>query len=271
MRSILREPLLHFLVLGALLLAADTIWRQARKPVVEITAEAVNAQATQTAQRLGRPLTLEEKERLAREMLQDEILFREAQKHGMLEDNSVRRTLVQMMRSSLKPVSAPPSDEELNQVRLRLPRENTVLPELIAFEHVSYTGADKVPAGALEKLRLGEKLASSDGVRLNNPLPPTYRPQIERILGKDFSDKVFSLPPNQWHGPLTSERGVHFVFVTSLKREEPVPLQELRQMLEARWRREQEDQAVTAEVEKLRSEYWIILPQLTAGESEAKP
>ena len=113
MRKLFREPLVHFLIAASALLALDWLTRPLRKPVVEITPAAVEAQAVASRMRLGRELTPEERTRLPEEMLQDEILFREAQKRGMVSDNQVRGTLIAMMRSALRPVSEEPSDDEL--------------------------------------------------------------------------------------------------------------------------------------------------------------
>lgn len=265
MPALFREPLLHFLVLGSLLFGADALWQQQRKPVVEIKAQALTAQAGVAEQRFGRPLTAQELQRLESKMLEDEILFREAQLRGMVADNRVRNTLIQMMRSSLKPVTAPPSEKELEETRARLPLESTSLPAKISFEHVSFTSLDRVPADLLEKLRAGEAPPVGDAVRLGNPLPPTFRPQLERLLGAEFVGKLFKLPINEWHGPLQSTRGVHLLRVVSLQPDQPLPMEEMRHMLESRWREAQEDKAVEMEVEKLKANYRVIRPDSTAN------
>jgi len=262
MRALLREPLLHFTLLAALLLGLNSFWTNGRKPVIEITAEAVMAQAEVSEQRLGRRLRAEERNQLAQEMLREEILFREAQRRGMVADNQVRGTLIAMMRTALKPVQAPPSDDELNKVRSALPRDSTTLPEQISFEHVSFATADKVPTDLLARLRAGASAqALGETIRLANPLPPTYRPQLDRLLGTDFVAEVGKLPLNEWHGPLTSTRGVHFVRVLSRQAEQPLPMEQLRPMLESQWMKSREGDAVAGEVEKLKADYHIVLPE----------
>ena len=261
MRALFREPLLHFIILAAGLLAINSWTSTLRKPVVEISAAAVEAQAGMSAQRLGRTLTLEERTRLTEEMLQEEILFREAQKRGMVSDNQVRGTLIAMMRSALKPVTAEPTEAELNATRSKLPRENTTLPQQISFDHVSFSSAEKIPADLLAKLRSGADPRSlGEPMRMANPLPPTYRPQVERLLGNEFTEKIFVQPLNEWHGPLTSSTGVHFVRIISRQAEQPLPLEAIRPMLEAHWMNEQQGDAVAREVDRLKAQYRIVLP-----------
>jgi len=271
MRTILREPLLHFVIIAAALLALNSFMSPLRRPVVEISAAAVDAQAAVSAQRLGHELTPEERGRLTDEMLQEEILFREAQKRGMVSDNQVRNTLIAMMRSALKPMTAEPTDEELIATRAKLPRENTTLPQQVSFEHVSFTRAENVPADLLAKLRGGENpKALGEPLRLANPLPPTYRPQIERLTGKEFSDQVFVQPIGEWQGPLTSSLGVHFVRVIDRQAEQPLALEAIKPMLESHWMSEKQGDAVEREVNKLKENYRIILPKSAATKEVEK-
>jgi hypothetical protein len=271
MRPLFREPLLHFIVIAALLLALDAATRRSRKPLVEFTAAAVEAQAEASARQLGRPLTPDERRDLIDRMLQDEILFLEARKRGMVADNQVRGTLVAMMRSALKPVTAEPTGEELEALRATLPRESTTLPEQIAFDHVSFTAPEKVPAGLLDELRGGaDPKAFGEPLRLANPFPPTYRPQLERLLGKDFAQQVFVQPPGDWRGPLASSLGMHFIRVTTRQPEQPLPLESIKPLLLGHWNSERQDDAVSKEVEKLKAGYRIVLPAAAPTKGDGK-
>jgi hypothetical protein len=271
MRTLLREPLLHFLVLAGMLFALNSFWSERRKPLVEITAAAVQAQARVSEQRLRRPLSAADIDRLTQEMLQQEILFQEAQRRGMVADNQVRGTLISMMRTALKPVTAAPDDAALLALRDELPREATTLPEQLSFEHVSFTTPDKVPPDLLAKLRAGASSSSlGETIRLANPLPPTYRPQLDSLLGTDFVARLVRLPLNKWHGPLTSTRGIHFVRLISRSAEQSLPMDQLRPLLESHWLKSHEADAVAREVAKLKEDYRILLPKRSSATEAAK-
>jgi hypothetical protein len=261
-RSFIREPLLHFLLAAAALLALDFWTRPLRKPVLEIQAAAVEAQSSMSAQRLGRPLTATERAAIADQLLEDEILFQEAQKRGMVTDNQVRSTLIAMMRSALKPVTAEPTDAELNATRSKLPRESTTLPQQISFEYVSYANAETIPADLLSKLRSGADPKSlGEPMQLANPLPPTYRPQVERLLGNEFTEKVFVQPLNEWQGPINSSRGVFFIRVIARQSEQPLALEAIKPILESHWMNQKQGDAVAREVDLLKANYRIVMPQ----------
>jgi hypothetical protein len=261
MRHLLREPLLHFILLGALLLLLNHFWEEARKPLVRIGPKALEAQLELSAQRVGRPLSAEEREQVAQRMLEDEILFIEAQKRGMVSDNRVRGSLITMMRSALKPVLTAPSQAELDAVRDSLPRESTFFPAQLSFDHVSFANAAEAPADLLTQLRQGVNPSSfKNSVRLANPLPLTYRPQLERLMGSAFTKTIFELPLNEWQGPITSDKGTHWVRITSRAEDQPMPNEQLRPILESRWRERGMDSAISAEVDKLKVGYRIEVP-----------
>ncbi|RYD31658.1 MAG: peptidyl-prolyl cis-trans isomerase, partial [Verrucomicrobiaceae bacterium] len=224
MQRLLREPLFHFVIAAVILLAADAGWRHFRKPVVTISEAAVEARARNWEERTGRPPTGDQRMEIARQLATEEVLFRESLKREMASDNRVRDSLIQMMRTSLKPPVTPPSDEQLKEVRAASPKENIMLPAEVAFQHVSFLQRADIPDGLLEKLRRGETPPpSAPGIRLANPLPPTYRPQVEQVFGQAFTNAVFTLPPQEWQGPVQSSRGIHFVRVTSREAEKPIP------------------------------------------------
>lgn len=271
MQRILREPLFHFLVAAAFILSADAAWRHFKKPVVTVSPAAVETRARGWQERTGMVPTDEQRKDIARQLATEEVLFRESLKRDMATDNRVRDSLILMMRTALKPAITPPTDEQLKEVRAQSPKENIMLPSQASFQHVSFRDRTEVPQGLLKRLRSGETPPpSSPGIRLSNPLPPTYRPQLEQIFGKDVANSIFTLPLNEWQGPFTSPRGVHFVLITAREAEKPIPFEEIRGMLEAKWIEQRENETIAEEARKLSEEYTIVLPE-TATRTESKP
>lgn len=265
MHRILREPLFHFIAIAALLLLANGLWNHFRKPEIIISRAAVEARALHWQTTTGATPSKQQLASIAAELATEEVLFRESLKRDMVTDNRVRSSLVTMMRSALKPPVTPPTDEQLKEIRANSPKENIMLPAQAGFENVTFTSEADVPPDLLKKLRDGGPVPfSTAAVKLANPLPPTYRPQLDRLLGTEFCDTVFTMPLHQWHGPIRSTRGVHFIRVTSREAERPIPFDEIRGMLQAKWIEQRENETITAEAAKLSQEYRIILPDTTA-------
>src|SRR5687768_10583680 len=116
LRTWLREPLAHFIVIGGVLFAAHAGLR--RPPAEEITVSAafIEGLREEHQKRAGRPPTIEETRGLVERYVEEEILHREALALGLHEgDIIVRRRLAQKMQFLLEDEAAAiePSDEEL--------------------------------------------------------------------------------------------------------------------------------------------------------------
>lgn len=260
--SLTREPLLHFIIIAALLLGAHRLWEQWRGPELRMDTTKVEMLAREQEQRLGRKPTAQEMARQITDYVEDEILFRAALERGLVEENRPRALLVHMMRSTLRPVLPEPTQLQLEQVLATLPEEERRFPAQVSFEHVSFHNEQDVPPGLLERLRSG---ASAQGqgadIRLANPLPLTYQPQIERLLGADFVRHLMGYEPNVWHGPLRSTRGVHFIRVLQKLPPREIPFDELRAHLTARWQALEENAAISRATAEMGKKYRIITPQ----------
>src|SRR5476651_1652083 len=101
MKKILREPLLHFLVLGVAIFAAYGLVspRTSQEPgKIVISAGQITALSEGFTRVWRRPPTREELEALIRDRVQEEVYFREAMALGLDKgDTIVRRRLRQKL------------------------------------------------------------------------------------------------------------------------------------------------------------------------------
>ena len=111
--KILREPLLHFLLLGAAIFGAYRLLSDARATqpgnivVTQGRIEALVAAFTRTWQR---PPTASEREGLIRDYIREEVYVREAIALGLDQDDMViRRRLRQKLEFVSEDLTAPPS------------------------------------------------------------------------------------------------------------------------------------------------------------------
>jgi hypothetical protein len=113
----LQNPVIHFLVLGALLFSVREGWRAlngaraggaGRAPIV-ISAERIARLQADFSRQAGMPPTQEQLQALIRDTVDDELLYREARRLQLdFQDRSIRTRLVQKMRA----VSSNPAQEE---------------------------------------------------------------------------------------------------------------------------------------------------------------
>lgn len=258
-KSLLREPLCHFVVVAALIVGAHQLYLRHSRPKIEVASEWLDSLGRDYELRSGRKPDEAERIQLAHDYVEEEILFREAQKAGHDEDPRVRHLLAMTMRETLEPVVADPSEADLEEMRARDP-ESYRFPAGVTFEHVSFPSTAEAPPDLLDTLRKGGSVPSSPAVRLPNPMPMTWMPQVEKMFGKDFADAISETKRGEWNGPLTSTRGVHFVKIREYTAPRDIPMDEIRTALKTKWITARQKAAVSEKVAEFRKGYRVVLP-----------
>lgn len=259
-RSLGQSPLLGFTVVGLVLAVVHWQWQERRKPEIELTAEAVTALELHY-QRLSGVLPDEEaRALLLNQEVEEEVLYRESVRAGNVEDPRVKALLASILRESLEPVLADPSEEELRAFREEDPSAYQ-FPAEAAFEHVSFRAPAEVPERALARLRAGEVVAGDAALKLANPLPRTFAPQLEKMFGPEFFADIERCEVGSWEGPFDSVLGVHFVRVTDYREAREMDFERVKSALTSQWRKKTRAEAVSARVEEMKGSYRIILPE----------
>jgi hypothetical protein len=266
-----RDPLTHFLGIGLVLLIGSNLMLSWIRPEVQVTAAQVDLVQKEFEAQRRRPATPLERTRLMEDLLTDELLAREAIAVGLAQDNRVRTLLAKLMRTSLEPVLPEPTDAQLQAVRAEN-AEDYRYPARLAFEYAGFRTGAAIPEGFLGRLRAGEVGRSGqEVVGIPNPNPPTWLPELERILGEEAAQKIAGLTPGIWEGPLVSSRGILFVRVLRIEPETEMSFSQIRSVLAEKWREKQ----VRAEVKKvaagLRQKYRISLPPVDSPAPVSAP
>lgn len=255
------SPLVHFLLIALLLAGAHAFYLKFGKKVVQVSREWVEVLEKDFSMQIGRAPTEDERKVLVVQQVRNEILCQEALAEGHLEDPRVRRLLASIMREKLEPVVGEPNDDELKRFR-EIEPASWRAPEQVSFDHVSFVGGlQEAGTEVLARLRAGEVIKDERKVALPNPMPMTWMPQIEKMMGKEFSDALKKMPEGEWQGPVESSLGVHFVRVVRRAPEHDMPFESVRSALETKWIEEKKDEAVRAAVDAARSRYRVSVPQ----------
>jgi parvulin-like peptidyl-prolyl isomerase len=78
-------------------------------------------------------------------------------------------------------------------------------------------------------------------------------------MGPDVARRVFELPAGSWHGPMRSERGVHFVRVAEHHPPAMPSFAELEDYLRQDWALDEQRRAITGKLAELRQNYRIVV------------
>ncbi len=278
MKRWLREPLLHFLLLGAALFAIS----RAVKPATDRTAPSRQIVLTLDdlrqlqigfAAQWQRPPTEQEMLALIESRIKEEILYREALAMGLDKDDTiVKRRMAQKMEFLAEDVSAAhePTTEELKAWFAK----NTKLftqPARVTFRHLYFSpdrrgkSAWSDAKAALAKLA-GKPAGWAGAAALGDPfmfqdyLADRTPDQIAKDFGPPFAKALFVQKPGAWTGPIESGYGWHLVFVDSLIPERASSFEEVEPDVKAAWLATRKEQAKESAYKAMRAKYALVLP-----------
>jgi PPIC-type PPIASE domain len=258
--ALAREPLVHFLILAALLFAAYALLAPAGENRIVIDRAAVDRLVAEREMLLLRPLSEAEREAALQTLIDDELLLREAYRRGLDQDAVVRQHLVQKMRLILGEDQPEPSEAELRAF-LESNRERYRTPPTVTLEHLFYADAAAAPPDLTEQSQDGPDLGNlGEHLLMLGPRPNRYSLQdLLGLVGPDVARRVFELPVGIWHGPIASARGVHFVQVVGRQPAKMLPFEELADSLRQDWFLARQEQALAAKLGELRANYRIVV------------
>jgi hypothetical protein len=278
MRKLLREPLVHFLILGAaLFLVFDLTGEtdQARERRIVVTPGQVEQLAAQFSRTWLRPPTPDELNGLVERYVRSEIYYREALAMGLGQDDPyVRNRLALKLEVLLDDLSAEaePTDGELARF-LEAHAERFAEPARLTFRQV-YLNPDRHPDPTAEAQRLLAELnMGSDPAGLGDPslLGSAFDDldvdQVGRQFGEKFADALLDLEPGQWSGPVRSPYGIHLILVMQLEPERQPVLAEIRDRVMIEWRDQRRREAKEQAYQRLRERYEIVMQQDSAASS----
>jgi len=270
-RRFLKDPLVHFLLIGASLFALSA-WRGERirggRERIVVTADQV-AQVRDAAELLkGRAPTDEELAALIEPTIRDEVLYREALALKLdVNDDEVRRRLVDKMSYLTQDTAdpAPSSDAELRRFYDESPARFET-PELATFDQVFFSPAergdsvDAVAKAGLAALRSGR---SPDEVGDHTPLRGIYenapRDQVEVLFGDAVAEALFTMPPGDWTGPFKSDFGLHAVRLRARSARRLPPFDEIRDQVAAEFAADRRRERNEAEYRRMRAHYDVVV------------
>jgi PPIC-type PPIASE domain len=240
MRRWLREPLLHFLVLGALLFVAYGWIHRGTGSAGEIVVaraqvESLREQFTRSWQREP---TQAELQGLIDGWVRDEALYREGRALGFdIGDPVIRRRVaqkVEFLADELTPTT--PTDAEL-QAWLEQHADNYRIDARYSFEQLYFDPSrrrerlDADLESALRALARGNPV-KGDGTMLPSVMTDVPAYEVVRTFGTAFAAALSGLRVGQWSHPVESGYGVHLVRPTARTEGRAATLDEVREAVE---------------------------------------
>ena len=276
-RKLIREPLVHFLLIGAALFVAfgmtqgpDT--NAANRIVVD--AGQVEQLVAQFKRTWIRPPTRQELDGLIESHVREEVYYREALAMGLDQnDPTVRQRMRMKLEFILEDLTLDenPTDDVLSDYLAQNPDRFQLEPE-ISFTQVYVSPDDRPEIEADAERILAELKAGADPQSLGDTsmLNFEYRDmtpaEIGRTFGDIFAKQIAELRPSDWQGPFYSGLGGHLVNVTGRVEGRMPTLDEIRPLVEREWLATQRVELKDLAYGRLREDYEVVveLPEAIA-------
>lgn len=269
-RRILREPILHFLLLGVLLFVAygKVAGPDRAGSRIVVSQAMVDAMAREYEARWIRKPGDQELAALVDAYVRDEILYREGLALGLDRDDAlIKRRVRQKFEVIAEEQDGrdAPTDVELAAYVARHPDRFT-LPATVSFEQV-FIGGDGTKAD-VERAAATARAALARGADPGTLGRPSLLPRrvdaapqdvVARDFGADFAARLATLPVGTWSGPLASGFGAHLVRVTAYEAAALPPLAAIRPSAARAWENERRESARGDGYRKLRANYTVVI------------
>lgn len=267
MRKLIREPLLHFLLLGVVLFALYG-WLNDGLPgsqnEIVVSRGQMRSLEAQFVRVWQRPPAPHELQGLIDNWVREEILFREGLVMGLDRDDPVvRRRIAQKVEFILdSAIPAAPTEPEL-QAWLDSRGEKYSVESRYSLRQVFFDPArhGETIAPLISRARTSLKNGRED-VGDPTQLPATMTAsasEVARVFGREFEIALRTLPLGAWQGPVNSGFGIHLVELQARDAGRNASLNEVRDVVTRDLMYARAQEATAAFYERVRATYNVSI------------
>jgi len=281
MQWLLREPLLHFLILGGLIFSVYFAFYEPAvlaTNVITIGPERIEQLSKSFAAVWQHPPSSKELEGILENEIREEVYYREAIALGLdTNDAIVRRRLRQKMEF-LADSSAgllEPAAGELEAYLVTHKAKFQSTPR-VSFRQI-FLGTDP-STESIERL-LRDLRAGAPGDEPRSPGTRSLLPTemdlssprtIDAVFGEGFYAKLAMLPNERWTGPVESTYGAHVVRLGEFVARRTPPLAEIRETLLLDWKATKAREIRELHYATLRERYAVEIRPPDTGPAESR-
>jgi hypothetical protein len=259
-QKLMREPMVHFLVIALIIFAAYAIAQSGNENHLEIDQREIDARIFMQELSRGEELSLEQRELVTALYIEEQILVREALSMELDNDERIHDVLAQKMRHVLSGSIIQPTDDELQEYY----EENSSrfeTPASLTLDELVFDSRDALADSIVDSLRQNADtdtlLSMSQGTVA--PLPNVNSLDLANIFDQEFADRILAADLDQWEGPYVSNRGQHWLRIVERRPTNIPALEEIADLVRLEWITAEEETRLQQEVDKLWDEYTIVI------------
>lgn len=272
----IKDPSIQFAAIGTLLFAVNGFFQGSDpgdEQEIVITQNRIEHLSAIFERGWQRPPGPEELRGLIDDFVREEVLYREAVKMGLDENDTVIRRRLRMKMEFLAKdlVDAIEPSEEVLQRYYTDNVDKYTLPARYTFEQVFLNSDKRKEVSEDARILLTKLTAGSDPRKLGDPNMLQYRfenvsaERIDRLFGSDFSLQFPDLESGQWIGPLTSSYGEHLVRISDATPQQQAEFSAVKADVLRDWQVEEQQNILQIQYQTLRENYRISIAEPVAN------
>jgi peptidyl-prolyl cis-trans isomerase C len=287
LRRAVREPLVHFLIIG-LALFGLYLWMERGRVTngnykIDLTLDDLKQLDMSFVSQWHRQPTQEEFRGLVESFIRQEVLYREGLAMGLDKDDTiVKRRMAQKMEFLSEDVASAhePSTDELKAWYFKN-SQKFALADRATFRHLFFgfdrrgqnaetdalAAMNKI-AGKPEDSPLGKELA--DPFMFQDNYGDRAPDQLAKEFGPAFAVGLYKLKPKMWQGPIESGYGWHLVWIESITPGRIPAFEEVEPDVKTAWLADQKAIEWEKAYAKMREKYEVSAPQPPPEATEPK-
>jgi len=284
-----REPLLHFLVIGVVLFGIYAYINRGRVRIesptqIVLSLDELGTMTAYFESQWHRPPTPQEFQAMVEDKVKEEVLYREGLVMGLDKgDTIVKRRMAQKVQFLAEDIATAhePSTAEL-KAWFEKNTDKFALPSRYGFRHL-YFSPDKRGRNARDDAAqaLAKIAGQPEDTTMIASLADRFMFQdyygdrapsaIAKEFGPQFAVALEKLKPGSWQGPIESGFGWHLVFVDTVIPGRIPAFEEVESEVKTAWLGEQKALARERAYKSLRAKYTVLLPSPPNKQTASAP
>jgi len=273
---LLREPLLQFLLIGALLFTAyGLLGKPSGDPAdkIIVSASRVANLGDGFARTWRRPPSEQELQGLIEDYVRDEVYYREGRAAGLDRDDVIiRRRMRQKMEFFAEEMTVPEPTAAQLEDYLASNADRFRAEGQITFRQI-FLSATRRPTTIASDSRQVASILTRDGASaditavgdsflLGDDFRGVSQSEVARLFGEGFADWIFALETGRWQGPAQSSFGQHFVLIDEVRPGRLPALNDIRPAVRREWASSRRLEAEQKFYASLRARYDVVIESL---------
>lgn len=270
MKKLLKEPLVHFLLIGAAFFLLFSFVGEETSSVQTIVIDEsdLNEVVSKFKLQWKREPTEQELTSIINKRVEEEIFYQEALKMNLdHNDEIIKRRLSQKMQFISKDISnlVEPSDEVLRTYYEAHPSK--YMKEASYSLHQLFFSPDlrdhwveeaEKTRSKIQDLTPEEVMSYGDPIALPALFENTSSFHISRQMGEEFTMNLEGLAVQVWQGPITSGYGAHLVYISEKTDAQLAPFDEVRTSVLKDYQYDQEQATEAAIIATFKKQYELV-------------